>query len=73
MAAATDNVGLFFGEDVFVAIGSIVLIQQTLAAYGYALAPFELALWAVPTAIAAFIVHGARMLWLDRQLGRARP
>ena len=29
-AAATDNVGLFFGEDIFFAIGSIVLIQQTL-------------------------------------------
>jgi hypothetical protein len=34
-AAATDNVGLFFGEDIFFAIGSIVLIQQTLATYGY--------------------------------------
>ena len=29
-SAATDNVGLFFGEDIFFAIGSIVLIQQTL-------------------------------------------
>ena len=28
MSAATDNVGLFFGEDIFLAIGSIVLIQQ---------------------------------------------
>ena len=32
-AAATDNVGMFFGEDIFFAIGSIVLIQQTLEAY----------------------------------------
>ena len=38
-AAATDNVGLFFGEDIFIAIGSIVLIQQILATYGYNLAP----------------------------------
>ena len=53
-AAATDNVGLFFGEDIFFAIGSIVLIQQILATYGYNLAPLELALWAIPTAIAAF-------------------
>ena len=35
MSAATDNVGLFFGEDIFFAIGSIVLIQATLATYGY--------------------------------------
>jgi uncharacterized membrane protein len=71
-SAATDNVGLFFGEDIFIAIGSIILIQQTLAAYGYVLAPFELAIWAIPTAIFAFLIHGARLLLLDRRLGRAR-
>jgi uncharacterized membrane protein len=67
-AAATDNVGLFFGEDIFFAIGSIVLIQQTLSTYGYMLAPLELALWAIPTAVAAFLVHGTRLLMLDRRL-----
>jgi uncharacterized membrane protein len=70
-SAATDNVGLFFGEDIFFAIGSIVLIQQTLSTYGIILAPLELALWAIPTAIAAFIVHGSRLLILDRSLARA--
>ncbi|HMI41712.1 MAG TPA: DUF969 domain-containing protein [Sphingomicrobium sp.] len=69
-AAATDNVGLFFGEDLFIAIGSIVLIQQTLLTYGYNLAPFELAVWAIPSAIAAFFIHGARLLLLDRRLSR---
>ena len=73
-AAATDNVGVFFGEDIFFAIGSIVLIQQTLAAYGYQLAPLQLAIWAIPTAIAAFLIHGARLLLLDRRLARSsRP
>jgi uncharacterized membrane protein len=67
-SAATDNVGLFFGEDIFFAIGSIVLIQQVLSTYGIALSPFELAVWAIPTAIAAFLVHGARLLRLDRHL-----
>ena len=68
MSAATDNVGLFFGEDIFFAIGSIVLIQQTLVTYGYNLAPLELALWAIPTAIGAFLIHGFRLLRLDRKL-----
>jgi uncharacterized membrane protein len=72
MAAATDNVGLFFGEDIFFAIGSIVLIQQTLSTYGYTLAPLELALWAIPSAIAAFLIHGSRLRTMDRRLGRAR-
>ncbi|HEX2763139.1 MAG TPA: DUF969 domain-containing protein [Allosphingosinicella sp.] len=71
-AAATDNVGLFFGEDIFFAIGSIVLIQQTLERYGIPLAPLELAVWAIPSAIAAFFVHSSRLVLLDRSLGRRK-
>jgi uncharacterized membrane protein len=71
MSAATDNVGLFFGEDIFFAIGSIVLIQQILAGYGYNLAPLQLALWAIPSAIAAFIIHSTRLLLFDRRLVRS--
>ncbi len=70
MAAATDNVGLFFGEDIFFAIGSIVLIQATLATYGIELTPLQLAIWAIPTAVAAFLIHGLRLLLLDRSLKR---
>ena len=70
MAAATDNVGLFFGEDVFFAIGSIVLIQQVLSTYGHDLTPLQLALWAIPSAIAAFVIHGGRLLWFDRRRPR---
>jgi len=71
-SAATDNVGLFFGEDIFIAIGSIVLIQATLASEGYDLRPIELALWAIPSAIAAFLIHGFRLSRLDRSLRRRR-
>jgi uncharacterized membrane protein len=72
MSAATDNVGLFFGEDVFIAIGSIVLIQQILSTYGYNIAPLHLAMWAIPSAICAFFVHSARLVLFDRKL-RRRP
>ena len=71
-AAAADNVGLFFGEDVFIAIGSILLIKGVLAANGVRVEPAHVALWAVPTALAAFAVHGARLLLLDRRLARER-
>ena len=73
MTAATDNVGLFFGEDIFFAIGSIVVIQQALAARHIELSPVELSLWAIPTAIAAFLVHSARLILFDRSLRRAAP
>lgn len=71
-AAATDNIGLFFGEDAFIAIGSVLLMKGFLQQSGYVVAPLDLALWAIPTAILAFIIHGARLLLLDRRLKRAR-
>jgi len=69
MSAATDNIGLFFGEDIFVAIASILLIQGSLASFGIELTPFQLSVWAIPTAICAFLIHSSRLLLLDRQLG----
>ncbi len=70
MTAATDNVGLFFGEDVFIAIASILLIKGFLEQNGIIVEPLELSLWAIPTAILAFLIHGARLLMFDRQLRR---
>ncbi len=70
MAAATDNIGLFFGEDVFVAIGAVLLIQSFYASQGIQLSPLAIALWAAPTAIAAFILHGLRVWWFQRSLRR---
>ena len=71
-AAATDNVGLFFGEDIFLAIGSILLMKGLLEQYGIVVEPFQLSVWAIPTAIAAFAVHGFRLWLLDRRLARAK-
>jgi uncharacterized membrane protein len=72
MSAATDNVGLFFGEDIFLAVASILLIQGSLASFGIQLTPFQLSIWAIPSAICAFLIHGMRLLLLDRQLGRRK-
>lgn len=69
-AAATDNVGLFFGEDIFIAIGSILLMVGFLANAGITMDPLHLSIWAIPTAIAAFLIHGARLLLFDRKLKR---
>lgn len=69
-AAATDNIGLFFGEDIFIAIASILLIKSFLEQNGIAVDPFRLSVWAIPTAIAAFVIHGARLALLDRKLRR---
>ena len=71
-SAGTDNVGLFFGEDIFIAIGSILLIKGVFDGYGIILEPLELSVWAIPTAILAFVIHGTRLLLLDRSLSVPR-
>ena len=67
-AAAVDNIALFFGEDIFIAIGSILLIKGFLDQNGIHVEPTQLAIWAIPTAICAFVIHSSRLLLLDRQL-----
>jgi uncharacterized membrane protein len=70
MSAATDNVGVFFGEDIFIAVSSILLIQGALKAFGIELTPFELSVWAIPSALCAFCIQSLRLLLLDRKLSR---
>lgn len=69
-AAAVDNIALFFGEDIFIAIASILLIKGFLEANGILVEPLQLSVWAIPTAIAALLVHGTRLVLLDRSLAR---
>src|SRR5437764_4134343 len=69
-AAATDNVGVFFGEDIFIAIGSILLMVGILQQNGIKLEPLQLSVYAIPTAVLAFLIHSTRLLLLDRSLFR---
>ena len=69
-AAGTDNVALFFGEDIFIAIGSILLIKGFLEQNGIIASPLSLSVWAIPTALAALAIHGTRLMLLDRRLRR---
>ena len=70
MSAATDNVGLFFGEDIFVAFGAIVLMQTILNAEGIAVDPLHMALWGIPTAVTAFVIHAWNLRRLDAHIRR---
>jgi uncharacterized membrane protein len=72
LSAGTDNVGLFFGEDVFIAFGAVLLMQSFLAEHGIVVEPLAIALWGIPTAIGAFALHGARLLRLEHRLARER-
>ena len=70
-ASSADTIGLFFGEDVFIAIGSILLITGFVdATYNLKLEALQIALWAIPTAICAFLIHAPRLWLLDRKLAK---
>lgn len=69
-AAATDNTGLFFGEDIFIAFGAVLLIYGFYEQNGIVLDPRHIAIWALPTAIAAFVVHAVRAIRMQSRLSR---
>jgi len=69
-AAATDNIGLFFGEDIFVAVGAILLMNGFFEQNNIPADPISMALWGIPTAIFAFIVHAIRLRMFDKRLDK---
>jgi len=75
--AATDNVGLFFGEDIFVAFGAIALMHTFLLSSNIDVEPLHIAVWGIPTAVCAFLIHAVRLkrldMWLERELGGKAP
>lgn len=69
-SASADNVGLFFGEDIFIAFGAILLMQGFFEQNGIIVEPMHMAFWGIPTAIAAFVIHGTRLVLFDGKIKR---
>lgn len=68
-AAACDNIAVFFGEDIFIAFGAVLLMDAFLKENGIAgIEPLHIGLWAIPTAIAALIVHLVRLARLEARI-----
>ncbi|MBN3786857.1 DUF969 domain-containing protein [Burkholderia sp. Ac-20353] len=68
MCAATDNIGLMFGEDIFVAFGAILLMVTFLRQAGIDVIPAHVAAWSMPTALCAFVIHTIRLRHFERSL-----
>jgi hypothetical protein len=71
-AAATDNVGLFFGEDIFVAFGAIVLMRPSCARRHRRRAAAHGAV-GHPDGDRAFVIHAWRLRRLDQSIARELP
>ncbi|MBE0368447.1 DUF969 domain-containing protein [Pseudoalteromonas aurantia] len=70
-AAACDNIAMFFGEDIFIAFGAVLLMDAFLKENGITgIEPLHIGLWAIPTAIAALLVHLFRLARLEAKISR---
>lgn len=73
LAAATDNIGLFFGEDIFVAFGAVALMATFLQDNHIKVEMLNIALWGIPTAIFALLIHGFMICYWERQIAKTTP
>jgi uncharacterized membrane protein len=69
-AAAAENVGAFFGEDIFIAVGAILLMKGFFEELKIEVSTWAMAFWGIPTALAAFALMGWRAHALDRRIAR---
>ncbi|HVU18692.1 MAG TPA: DUF969 domain-containing protein [Candidatus Didemnitutus sp.] len=69
-AAAAENTGNFFGEDIFIAVGAILLMKGYFDGQKIEVNVMALALWGIPTAVIASLVLVWRTRALDRRIAR---
>jgi uncharacterized membrane protein len=71
-AAAVDNIAMFFGEDIFIAFGAVLLMDAFLKENGIeGIEPLQIGLWAIPTAISALIIHLFRLSRFEAKIAKA--
>ncbi|MBI2496904.1 MAG: DUF969 domain-containing protein [Opitutae bacterium] len=69
-AAAAENTGNFFGEDVFIAVGAILLMKGFFDNLQLEVSVWAMALWGIPTALVASGVMWWRTRVLDKRIAR---
>ncbi|WP_394872708.1 DUF969 domain-containing protein [Clostridium butyricum] len=69
-SAAADNIGNFFGQNLFMANSGVLLIVSTLETLGISADALKIAQASIPVAIFAFILCIIRNYMLDRSLKR---
>jgi uncharacterized membrane protein len=68
--AASENVGNFFSDDIFVAVGALLLVKGFFDSAGLPVTLAAIQLWSVPTALWVLVVGWWRYRALDRWLAR---
>ena len=66
VAASADNIGNFFGQNLFLAAGGLLLIKGVMEQLGYSVELTDMVLYGLPTAICAYIVNFIRFIIFDK-------
>ncbi|MGC9523794.1 MAG: DUF969 domain-containing protein [Anaerolineae bacterium] len=69
-SAAAENYGNFFGQNVFIAAGGVLLIVGTLGELGIEVTPAQVSAASIPIAIFAFVYALIQYYFFDRKLDR---
>ena len=64
VAASADNTGNFFGQNLFLAAGGLLLIKGVMEQLGYSVELTDMVLYGLPTAVCAYIVNFIRFYYL---------
>ena len=73
LVVMTPDIGPQYFHDVAAVVNAggppdLAKLGQVMATYGIVVTPLQLAIWAIPSAIAAFFVHGSRLWMFDRHV-----
>jgi len=71
-AAAAENWGNFFADDIFVAVGPVLLMGGVFQAAGVEVSLKALGLWGLPTAAVALVLGWWRYRKLNRSIQAAK-
>ncbi len=69
-SAAAENYGNFFGQNVFIAAGGVLLIVGTLAELGVEVTAEQVSLASIPIAVIAFVATLIQNMLFDRKLAK---
>ena len=68
VAASADNIGNFFGQNLFLAAGGLLLIKGVMEQLGYSVELTDMVLYGLPTAVCAYIVNFIRFIIFDKTI-----
>jgi uncharacterized membrane protein len=69
-AAASENYGNFFGQNVFIASGGVLLVVGTLEGLGITVTPLEVSKAAIPVALVALVLSFVQNKLVDMKLDK---